>query len=138
MVGRTSKTREATQTVGLHGQHQAVDTNNRNITVCTGCQRPQSLEGNRQSVMLANNQTMFDRSCHDLSKRRRHDTHLLSPTTSLFGSVFLSHDKHGPCGAVQPTTNSRCRKKYVLLGALSVGGPRARAPSAPWLIRHWS
>ena len=25
MVGRTSKTREATQTVGLHGQHLAVD-----------------------------------------------------------------------------------------------------------------
>ena len=32
----------------VHGQHQAVDKND-NITVRTGCRRPQSLEGNRQS-----------------------------------------------------------------------------------------
>ena len=47
VVGRTSKTREATQTVDLYGHHQAVDKNN--ITVRTGCRRPQSLDGNRQS-----------------------------------------------------------------------------------------
>ena len=41
MVGRTSKTREATQTVGLHGKHQAVDQNT-NTTVRTGYRRPQS------------------------------------------------------------------------------------------------
>ena len=45
MRGRKAKTREATETV--HGQHQAVD-RNENITVRTGCRRPQSLEGNCQ------------------------------------------------------------------------------------------
>ena len=126
-MGRTSKTREATKTVGLHGQHQAVDKNN-NITVCACCRRPQSLEGIRQSSDAGQQSNMI---C-----RNEEDTHLLSPTTSLFGSAFLSHDKHVPCGAVQPTTNSRCRKKYVLLGGPLRRGARARAPSAPWLIRH--
>ena len=36
--------KEATETV--HGQHQAVDKND-NITVCTSCRRPQSLQGNQ-------------------------------------------------------------------------------------------
>ena len=70
-------------------------------------------------VMLANNQT-----CSVVTKKTRQCTHLLSPTTLLFDSAFLCHDKHVPCGAVQPTTNSRCRKQYVLLGGPSrLGGP---------------
>ena len=106
-------------------------TKNNNFTVRTGCRRPQSLEGNRQLMMLLLIK-------HDLSKLRRHGTHthLLSPTTSLFGSAFLSHDKHVPCGAVQPTTNSRCHKNMFCLGGPLGRGAPARAPSAPWLIRH--
>ena len=129
MVGRTSKTREATQAVGLHGQHRAVDKNN-NITVRrpTGCRRPQPLEGNRQSSDAGQQSNMICRNEEDTA---------LSPTTSLFGSVFLSHDKHVPCVPVQPTTNSFIVKKTCSAwGAPSAGGPPARAPSAPWLIRH--
>ena len=41
--------RKATETVRpVHGQHQAVEKND-NITVHTGCRRPQSLERNCQS-----------------------------------------------------------------------------------------
>ena len=131
MVGRTSKTREATQTVGLHGQHLAVD----KITI-SQCVRAaedrsrwkeisQSSDGGQQSNMICRNEedtayTFF---------------HPLGPT-SLFGSAFLSHDKHVPCGAVQPTTNSRCRKKICYARGPLGRGPRARATSAPWLIRH--
>ena len=71
-----------------HGQHQAVDTNN-NITVRTGCRRPQSLEGNRSRAG----------QCNPLP------THVVVKICSARG---------GP----------------------SAGGPPARAPSAPWLIRH--
>ena len=42
VVGRKAKTRRATETV--HGQHQAVDSND-SITVRTCYRRPQSLEG---------------------------------------------------------------------------------------------
>ena len=116
MVGMTSKTREATQTVGLHGQHQAVDKNN-NITVRTGCRRPQLLEGNRQSSDTGQQSNIICRNEEDTAHRA------LSPTTSLFGSAFLCHDKHVPCGAMQPTTNSRCRKKNSARGP-----PRPEAP----------
>ena len=64
VVGRTSKTREATQTVGLHGKHQAEDKNN-NITVRTGCRRPQSLEGNRQSSDAGQQSNMICRNEED-------------------------------------------------------------------------
>ena len=126
MVGRTSKTREATQTVGLHGQHQAVDKITISQCVRAAEDRSRWKEIVRQ-VMLANNQT---RSVE--TKKTRH-TPSFTHYFTFWQCFSICHDKHVPCRAVQPTTNSRCRKKYVMLG-----GPlgRARATSAPWLIRH--
>ena len=56
VVGRTSKTRKVTKTVGLHGQHQAVDKTTISQCVRAAEDRSRWKEFVSQ-VMLANNQT---------------------------------------------------------------------------------
>ena len=102
-----------------------LDNINQWIQITIPYRRPQPLEGNRQSSDTGQQSYMICRNEEDTAHR------VLSPTTSLFGSAFLCHDKHVPCGAMQPTTNSRCRKKKVLLGGPLGRGPPSTCPIGP-------
>ena len=102
-----------------------MDNINQWIQITLSYRRPQPLEGNRQSIDTGQQSNMICRNEEDTAHRA------LSPTTSLFGSAFLCHDKHVPCGAMQPTTNSRCRKKKFCSGGPLGRGAPGTCPIGP-------
>ena len=126
MVGRTSNTREATETVGLHGQHQAMDKNN-NITVRTGCRRPQSLERNRQSSYAGQQSNIICRNTF---------FHPLLHFLAVLFKVTINMSRAGQCNPL-PT---HVVVKYVLLGGPLGRGAPGTCPIGPMvnpaLIMH--
>ena len=127
MVGRTSKTREGTQTVGLHGQHQSLD---KNITVRMSCRRQQSLEGNRLSSDDGQLSNMICRNEKDAA-------HTFFQTLLYFLAVFFYVTINMSCaGQCNPLPTHVVVKNMFCSGGPLGRGPPARAPSAPWLIRH--
>ena len=108
--------REATQTVGLglHGQPRAVE----KIKIS---QRVRAVEDRSRCKEIVSQVSDAGQQSNMICRNEEDTAHtlILSPTTSLFGSPFLSHDK-------QPTipTHVVVKNVFCSVGAPSVGGPR--------------